>query len=46
MLRADIDKDAFDRKVNSITKSQLQNTAMTLAQQLRKEGRKEGIIHA
>ena len=42
MLRADIDKDAFNRKVNSITQSELQNTAMTLAQQLRQEGRKEG----
>lgn len=43
MLCADIDKDAFDRKVNSITKSELQSTAMTLAQQLRQEGRQEGL---
>ena len=43
MLLADIDKDAFDRKVNSISKSELQSTAMTLAEQLRHEGLQTGI---
>ena len=42
ILRADIDKHAFDRKLKSITGPQLQSTAMSLAQQLRQEGRQEG----
>ena len=43
LLRADIDKDAFNRKVNAITQSGLKTTAMSLAEQLRQEGRQEGI---
>jgi predicted transposase YdaD len=43
MLRADIDKDAFDRKVRSITQPELQITTMTLADQLREEGLQKGL---
>ena len=43
MLRAEIDKDAFDRKVASITQRELQTTTMTLADQLRDEGLQKGL---
>ena len=43
MLRADIDKGAFDRKVRSVTHRELQTTAMTLADQLREEGLQKGL---
>jgi hypothetical protein len=47
LLHADIDKEAFDRKVNSVTQTELKNNAMSLAEQLRQEGlqkgRQEGI---
>ena len=42
ILHADVDKKAFDNKVNDVTHPQLRRTAMTLAQQLRQEGRQEG----
>jgi len=48
MLNTDLDKDAFDARVNQIKHSQTKTTAMTLADQLRQEGiqkgRQEGII--
>ena len=43
MLRADIDKNAFDRKVSSISQRALQTTTMTLADQLREEGQEKGL---
>ena len=43
LLRADIDKDAFDRKLNAITQPELQNNAMSLAEQLRQEGLQKGL---
>jgi hypothetical protein len=43
LLHADIDKDAFDRKLNSVAQSELQNTAMSLAEQLRHEGLEKGL---
>ena len=46
MLRADIDKVAFDRKVRSITQRELQTTTMTLADQLREEGLQKGLQNA
>ena len=42
LLQADIDKEAFDRKVNSVTQPELQNDAMSLAEQLRQEGLRKG----
>ncbi len=42
ILHADVDKQAFDRKVHDVTHPQIRSTAMTLAQQLRQEGRQEG----
>ena len=39
----DVDKDAFARKVESISSAAIQSTAMTLAQQFRQEGRQEGL---
>lgn len=46
ILDADVDKAAFDRRVKSVTNPEIQNTAMTLAQQYRQEGRQEGQILA
>jgi predicted transposase YdaD len=46
ILDADVDKAAFDRKVKTVTHPEIQNTAMTLAQQYRQEGRQEGQILA
>ncbi len=46
ILDADVDKAAFDRKVMTVTNPEIQNTAMTLAQQYRQEGRQEGRILA
>ena len=43
MLRSDIDKDAFDRKVRLIARAELRTTAMTLAEQLRNEGLQKGL---
>ena len=43
MLRAEIDKDAFDRRVSAITHRELQTTTMTLADQLRDEGLQKGL---
>jgi flagellar biosynthesis/type III secretory pathway protein FliH len=42
ILRADIDKDQFLRKVKNITNQSIQSSAMTLEQQFRQEGRQEG----
>ena len=42
IIDSGIDIEAFHRKVQSITDSELQATAMSLAQQLRQEGRQEG----
>lgn len=42
ILHADVDKQAFDRKVHDVTHPQIRSTAMTLAQQLHQEGRQEG----
>lgn len=42
ILNADIDKEAFDRKVQNVSHSDVRTTAMSLAQQLRQEGRQEG----
>jgi predicted transposase YdaD len=42
ILNADIDKAAFDRKVQNVSHSDVRTTAMSLAQQLRQEGRQEG----
>ena len=43
ILDAGVDKDAFDRKICRITQPQIQSSAMTIAQQLRQEGRQEGL---
>ena len=43
MLRADIDMNAFDRKVAGITNPELQTTAMSLAQQLHQKGIEKGL---
>lgn len=42
ILRADIDKKQFLRKVKNITNQSIQSSAMTLEQQFRQEGRQEG----
>jgi len=42
ILRADIDKDQFLRKVKNITNPSIQSSIMTLEQQFRQEGRQEG----
>jgi predicted transposase YdaD len=42
ILRADIDKDQFLRKIKNITNQSIQSSAMTLEQQFRQEGRQEG----
>lgn len=44
IMAADIDKDAFKSRLQQIKDPQTQSTAMTLAQQLRQEGRQEGLI--
>jgi predicted transposase/invertase (TIGR01784 family) len=44
ILNADIDKAAFDRKVQSVSHPDVRTTAMSLAQQLRQEGRQEGRL--
>ena len=44
ILRADIDKDQFLRKIKNITNQSIQSSAMTLEQQFRQEGRQEGLI--
>jgi predicted transposase/invertase (TIGR01784 family) len=46
ILDADVDKAAFDRKVMTVSNPEIQNTAMTLAQQYRQEGRQEGQVLA
>ena len=43
VLHADIDKAAFARKLNAITQTELQNNAMSLAEQLRQEGLEKGL---
>ncbi|MBP7950093.1 MAG: Rpn family recombination-promoting nuclease/putative transposase [Verrucomicrobiales bacterium] len=43
LLRADIDKDAFDHRVSTIAQPELQTTTMTLADQLRDEGLQKGL---
>jgi len=42
ILGADIDKDLFRSRVNSIVEVDLQTKAMSIAEQLRAEGRQEG----
>ena len=42
ILRANIDKDQFLRKIKNITNPSIQSSAMTLEQQFRQEGRAEG----
>jgi predicted transposase YdaD len=42
ILRADIDKDQFLRKIKNITNQSIQSSAMTLEEQFRQEGRQEG----
>jgi predicted transposase/invertase (TIGR01784 family) len=42
ILRADIDKVQFLRKIKNITNQSIQSSAMTLEQQFRQEGRQEG----
>ena len=43
ILNADVDKAAFDRKVIDISNPEVQSATMTLAQQIRQEGRQEGL---
>ena len=43
ILGHDIDKDAFESRVQHISNPQAKSTAMTLAQQFRQEGRQEGV---
>ena len=42
ILHADIDKDDFDNKINSFQKADTRTAAMSLAEQLRQEGRLAG----
>ena len=44
ILRADIDKDDFDNKIRLFQKGDTRTTAMSLAEQLRQEGRQEGHL--
>ena len=43
LSNGDVDKDAFTRKVKTISSAKIQSAAMTLAQQFRQEGRQEGL---
>lgn len=43
MLRADLDKEAFDARVHAIRQKELQSATMTLADQLREEGLQKGL---
>jgi predicted transposase/invertase (TIGR01784 family) len=43
LLHEAVDKAAFARKVQSITQPELQNTAMSIAEQLRQEGLQKGL---
>jgi predicted transposase YdaD len=42
ILNADVDIEAFDRKVLQVTTPEIKQTAMTLAQKLHQRGRQEG----
>lgn len=42
-IEADIDSEGFRRRLRGITQSELKDSAMTLAQQLRQEGRQEAL---
>ena len=44
ILRADIDKTDFDNKIRLFQKADIRTTAMSLAEQLRQEGRQEGHL--
>ena len=44
ILRADIDKTDFDNKIKLFQKAETRTTAMSLAEQLRQEGRQEGHL--
>lgn len=46
LSRGDIDKQAFHHRVKELHSASLQQTAMTLAQQFKHEGREEGQILA
>ena len=43
ILGTEIDKDAFDRRIQSIRQRELRTTTMTLADQLRNEGLQKGL---
>lgn len=43
ILDAGVDKDAFEHKISRITQPEIQSSTMTIAQQLRQEGRQEGL---
>ncbi len=43
ILHADVDIEAFDRRVIRVTTPEIQNTVMTLAQKLRQEGRLDSL---
>ena len=44
ILRADIDKTDFDNKIRLFQKADIRTTAMSLAEQLRQEGRQEAVL--
>jgi predicted transposase YdaD len=43
VLEGGVDKEAFEGRIKSVSNPQIRSTAMTIAEELRKEGRKEAM---